>query len=127
MQIRNKQITEWQQTLIDVAQCIQDKASINNGVYTEWDRQSYDKLIKMQKEIVCLYQTGHEDGVAFFSVDEIINTIKDYSSNPHPPLIYGPNNDDYGRNKLIVAIKEQTSADIKYLNSITQPLIGTKE
>ena len=51
--MRTIDITEaqsWKQTLIDVAQTIQDKAAIN-GKLSEWDERVYNEVVEIEKKL----------------------------------------------------------------------------
>jgi len=46
---------EWKQTLIDVAQSIQDKAAIQ-GELSEWDKRVYDEVVEIEKKLDSIEQ-----------------------------------------------------------------------
>lgn len=41
---------EWKQTLIDVAQSIQDKSTIM-GVWSDWDKRVYNEIVEIEKKL----------------------------------------------------------------------------
>jgi len=46
---------EWKQTLIDVAQSLQDKAAIQ-GELSEWDKRVYDEVVEIEKKLDSIEQ-----------------------------------------------------------------------
>lgn len=47
---------EWKQTLIDVAQSLQDKAAIQ-GNLSEWDKRVYNEVVEIEKKLDSIEQS----------------------------------------------------------------------
>jgi len=85
---------EWKQTLIDVAQSLQDKAAIN-GELSEWDKRVYDEVVEIEKKLDSIEQKEsksareyiiNEWGESWLTNDwqagDVMDALEEYAQQP---------------------------------------------